>query len=42
MKILLMIAQRVAIGFAILLLVSAVVFIATEILPGDVATAVLG
>jgi peptide/nickel transport system permease protein len=42
MKILLMIAQRVAIGFAILLLVSAVVFVATEILPGDVATAILG
>lgn len=42
MKIPLMIAQRAAIGVATLLLVSAVVFIATEILPGDVATAVLG
>lgn len=38
----LLIVQRMAIGVATLLLVSVVVFIGTEILPGDVATAVLG
>jgi peptide/nickel transport system permease protein len=38
----LLIAQRAAIGAATLLLVSLLVFIGTEILPGDVATAILG
>lgn len=38
----LLIVQRLAIGAATLLFVSVVVFIGTEILPGDVATAVLG
>lgn len=37
-----LIGKRVAIGAATLLLVSLVVFIGTEVLPGDVATAILG
>jgi peptide/nickel transport system permease protein len=35
-------AQRVALGLLTLLLVSGLIFVGTEILPGDVATAVLG
>lgn len=38
----LLIAQRAAFGVVTLLLVSLLVFIGTEILPGDVATAILG
>jgi peptide/nickel transport system permease protein len=35
-------AQRIALGFLTLFLVSVLIFAGTEILPGDVATAVLG
>jgi peptide/nickel transport system permease protein len=42
MRIYALIAQRVAIGFLILLLVSVLVFVGTEVLPGDVAHAILG
>jgi len=42
MRIFALIAQRVAIGFLILLLVSVLVFVGTEVLPGDVAHAILG
>jgi peptide/nickel transport system permease protein len=42
MRIYVLIAQRVAIGFLILLLVSVLVFAGTEVLPGDVAYAILG
>ena len=42
MSILSLVAQRVVVGIATLLFVSLLVFIGTEILPGDVATAVLG
>ena len=37
-----MIAQRIALGFATLGVVSVLIFAGTEILPGDVATAILG
>ncbi|MCP4981278.1 MAG: ABC transporter permease, partial [Gammaproteobacteria bacterium] len=42
MMILILIAQRVAIGLMVLLLVSVLVFAGTEVLPGDVAHAILG
>ncbi len=42
MIILALVARRILIGFAILLLVSILVFVGTEILPGDVAQAILG
>jgi peptide/nickel transport system permease protein len=41
-EILLLIAKRVAIGVMTLLIVSVLVFAATELLPGDVAEAILG
>jgi peptide/nickel transport system permease protein len=37
-----MIAQRIALGVLLLLAVSVLIFAGTEILPGDVATAILG
>ncbi len=37
-----MIAQRIALGFVTLGVVSVLIFVGTEILPGDVATAILG
>lgn len=37
-----LIAQRIALGFATLGVVSVLIFAGTEILPGDVATAILG
>src|SRR5688572_13089565 len=37
-----MIAQRIALGFLLLIAVSALIFAGTQILPGDVATAMLG
>jgi len=37
-----LVARRLALGGLVLLVVSAVVFIATEVLPGDVARAILG
>ena len=37
-----LIAQRLLLGILILLIVSALIFISTEILPGDVAQAILG
>ena len=38
----LLVAQRLALGVATLLVVSLLIFLGTEILPGDVATAILG
>ncbi len=38
----LLIAQRLALGFLLLLAVSALIFLGTEILPGDVAQSILG
>ncbi|MCX7790909.1 MAG: ABC transporter permease [Chloroflexaceae bacterium] len=37
-----LIGQRVALSCATLLIVSAIIFVSTEVLPGDVATAILG
>lgn len=37
-----LVLQRVSLGFLTILLVSVLIFVGTEILPGDVATAVLG
>ena len=37
-----MVLRRIAIGFATLIVVSVIVFLATNILPGDVAEIVLG
>lgn len=37
-----LIAQRVALGMTLLLAVSVVIFMGTQLLPGDVATAILG
>ena len=37
-----LVARRLAIGIGTLLGVSIIIFVATEILPGDVATAILG
>ncbi|MBC8269977.1 MAG: ABC transporter permease [Rhodospirillaceae bacterium] len=42
MNIATLIAQRVALGILSLFLVSILIFVGTEILPGDVATAILG
>ncbi len=42
MSIATLIAQRVALGILSLFLVSILIFVGTEILPGDVATAILG
>lgn len=40
--ILLMIAQRVALGFLVLFIVSLIIFLSVEMLPGDIAQALLG
>jgi peptide/nickel transport system permease protein len=37
-----MVVQRIALGFLLLIAVSALIFAGTQILPGDVATAMLG
>src|ERR1700754_1675202 len=37
-----LVLQRVSLGFLTIFLVSVLIFVGTEILPGDVATAVLG
>ena len=37
-----LVLQRVSLGFLTIFLVSVLIFAGTEILPGDVATAVLG
>lgn len=42
MSLTILVARRLALGGLVLLVVSAVVFIATEVLPGDVARAILG
>lgn len=42
MSLTVLVARRLALGGLVLLVVSAVVFIATEVLPGDVARAILG
>ena len=42
MSLTILVARRLALGGLVLLIVSAVVFIATEVLPGDVARAILG
>jgi len=40
--ILLMIAQRIALGFLVLFVVSLIIFLSVEMLPGDIAQALLG
>ena len=40
--ILLMIAQRLAMGFLVLFIVSLIIFLSVEMLPGDIAEALLG
>ena len=40
-EILKLVVQRVALGLLLLLLVSVLVFVGTEILPGDVAQSIL-
>ena len=42
MSMAMLVAQRLALGIATLLVVSLLIFLGTEILPGDVATAILG
>ena len=42
MSLTILVARRLVVGVLVLLVVSALVFIATEVLPGDVARAVLG
>ena len=37
-----LLAQRIALGLLLLLLVSALIFAGTNILPGDVAASILG
>ena len=37
-----LVAQRVALGFLLLLAVSVLIFVGTQILPGDVAQSILG
>ncbi len=37
-----LIAQRIALGFVLLLAVSVLIFVGTQILPGDVAQSILG
>jgi peptide/nickel transport system permease protein len=41
-KILVMVAQRIALGLLTLFVVSAIIFLAVELLPGDIATEILG
>jgi peptide/nickel transport system permease protein len=41
-KVIIMIAQRVALGVLLLLVVSTIIFLGVELLPGDIATEILG
>lgn len=41
-KVLVMVAQRIALGLLTLFVVSAIIFLAVELLPGDIATEILG